>query len=918
MLDVAITRTAPAKGRNMFAKIRAVGAVVCGGLIAMSSEATAGVGNSNPTLAFNLSDLSDWSTAQPYIDLMRYSRSWYGNANGQFAAYSTADLVALNVFDADGWPTYIPEGVSTIETIWAWGGSSAIDPVIAQLRATVYVLEYEGEGTVTVSGDVRILSSEPGRILLQNTAGGNFAVGITSTDPNHTGNYIRNMTLVEQLDEDLLDAGMTFNPEWINLIDDARQIRFMGWQETNYSKAQTVDDIVWSNETNLTSEAALDDMVLLANQIGADPWFCMPHLADDEYVRAFATYVRDNLDPSLVVRVEYSNELWNFAFSQTVYQRDQALAEWGEAAYLDYQAKRAVEVALIWEDVFGDEAESRLINVLGSQAASLGVTKQLLKAAVWLENEPDTYVAPASVFEEVAITSYFGTSTISDATLRADLISRIQADPDAAAEWLYDRMLDPTYQWSIPYSAAIWQQQADLVHSYGLDLVAYEGGQHLLHSFAVSGLTEQDLTTLVSFLSDFIRSEYMGELYQVLWDTWASISDGPMMLLDDVSSVNKFGAWGHYINVLDYTPRAALIEQMNALSQPWWDALGGDQYLQGIVVRGDIIDDILTGTDQEDFMTGDEGDDIFIAGLGNDGINGGTGTDTLWLTGSLTDYTVVVDGEGYLITGPDGVDYIYDIEFLRFSDGTTFDVSAVDTTTGGTGPKLPGSDAVLQPGIMDYSRATSGVYVTALSRWTKIGAELGLTSETAFFAAPITAPALNINGVSVSVNYYSIHSDLTDNNGTTVTGSALTTADLLGDVRTDIHTVIGSNFSDRIFGRAANDKLYGKDGDDILNGGAGDDQLYGGAGNDKLTGGLGNDYLYSGAGEDVFEFSRNCGHDVVTDYGDSDTINFGDFFSGIADPAATASMVNGVLVFNNGISTISIWGLSIYEVDLLV
>ena len=37
----------------------------------------------------------------------------------------------------------------------------------------------------------------------------------------------------------------------------------------------------------------------LANEVGADAWFSMPHQADDAYVAAFAEYVRDHVKRAL-------------------------------------------------------------------------------------------------------------------------------------------------------------------------------------------------------------------------------------------------------------------------------------------------------------------------------------------------------------------------------------------------------------------------------------------------------------------------------------------------------------------------------------------------------------------------------------------------------------------------------------------
>lgn len=44
-----------------------------------------------------------------------------------------------------------------------------------------------------------------------------------------------------------------------------------------------------------------------------------------QYVRNFAVMVRDRLDPSLKVHVEYSNEVWNSMFSQAKYAGEKGL-----------------------------------------------------------------------------------------------------------------------------------------------------------------------------------------------------------------------------------------------------------------------------------------------------------------------------------------------------------------------------------------------------------------------------------------------------------------------------------------------------------------------------------------------------------------------------------------------------------------
>ena len=155
---------------------------------------------------------------------------------------------------------------------------------------------------------------------------------------------------------------------------------------------------------------------------------------------------------------------------------------------------------MIWEEVFGDEADARLVNVLGSQAGNPWVTEQLLEASAWQEMDPDGFVDPSAVFEEVAITNYFGSATVSQEELRSELLEMI-ADPNVdAMAYLAEKLMDPDYQGSVPAMQALWQQTADVAHSYGLGMTAYEGGQHVHHSFAVRDLTEAQLDVLTDFM----------------------------------------------------------------------------------------------------------------------------------------------------------------------------------------------------------------------------------------------------------------------------------------------------------------------------------------------------------------------------------------------------------------------------------
>jgi Ca2+-binding RTX toxin-like protein len=83
-----------------------------------------------------------------------------------------------------------------------------------------------------------------------------------------------------------------------------------------------------------------------------------------------------------------------------------------------------------------------------------------------------------------------------------------------------------------------------------------------------------------------------------------------------------------------------------------------------------------------------------------------------------------------------------------------------------------------------------------------------------------------------------------------------------------------------VIGSSSHDSIIGSKFDDVIVGGNGDDYLYGGEGRDIIDGGRfsdpffvsaqahfdGNDTLTGGAGADIFIFSGDFGHDLVTDF----------------------------------------------------
>ena len=639
--------------------------------LAVPVAATAGTGLTNPSLALDVAGVTDWSTEMPFLDLMKTARPWIGHSSAAWSAMTYEDLLAGGHLDAQGWPKDIPAGLSAVGTVWDWNPK---DTLAATSRKGVYVLTYTGEGTIELGGDAPVLRNRPGRILFRNQSGGSILLSISVTDPRHTGNPVRNIAIVPERYEDLHAAGEVFNPAWLAVVQDMRVLRFMDWMKTNWAIGARwadrphPDDATWA-----ARGVPLEVMVQLANQIGIEPWFAIPAGADDAYIRSFATYVRNHLNPKLQVHVEYSNETWNWVLGQTQWLGAQAKAAWASsdgAAWLDYDAMLATRSAVIWRQVFGAQAAARLDTVLGTQTANPWIASRLLTAPLWQSMDPAGYVAPSTVFTSLAVTTYFGGATMANEPLRTQLLTMLATPGADVSSWLTARLMDPSYDQSIPVIAGWLKSNRDVARQYGLKLLAYEGGQHLLQGFGISGMTEQDQATLTTFLSAYVRSPAMADLYDILWTTWGGLGDGPFMQFTDVDQASKWGAWGLYAALGDHTPRADQLMDLNART-PAWFAAGGPQFQQGVIWLARSTGETVAGTARDDFLIGGAGDDSFVPGTGHDTVSGGAGLDAISLPGVPADYRLVPERTGYRLTGPNLDDFVLGVERFDFAGGSS-------------------------------------------------------------------------------------------------------------------------------------------------------------------------------------------------------------------------------------------------------
>lgn len=124
-------------------------------------------------------------------------------------------------------------------------------------------------------------------------------------------------------------------------------------------------------------------------------WICVPHQSDETYWTNLATLLRDNLHSAIKVYIEYSNEVWNFQFTQASWVRSQANTEVsgyvglgdlnydGSADqyvwYVRLWGRKVRELESVFRAVFGGPAMlSRVRPVLAGQFANTSWTSSQL------------------------------------------------------------------------------------------------------------------------------------------------------------------------------------------------------------------------------------------------------------------------------------------------------------------------------------------------------------------------------------------------------------------------------------------------------------------------------------------------------------------------------------------------------------
>jgi hypothetical protein len=471
----------------------------------------------------NLELLSYWSPQVPFVDVMKSSNEWFSGDVSNWGGGPAPDL------DDHGWVRSLRPGQVVRKLMFRDFGD--------RYPGGRYLVRYKGEGNLNFGFAAKVVSQRRGEMVIEVTPGdAGVYVWIDATNP---ANHLREIEVIMPggiCEGDPFahvasargcggrrylsfadNRSILFYPVFLERLRGYSVLRFMDWMHTNSSPVAA-----WAQRTPLAYStwatgrgAPVEVMLELANQVGAHPWFTLPHQSDESYARSFAQMVRQKLDPALGVYVEHSNEVWNSMFSQYTH-----LSRQSKALGVTLSAQHALRTRSLAAVFKAELGAGRVVAVLGGQAANPWV------AASGLDYLKGRFGAAALGIDAVAIAPYFG-------------VSPTPAEAGQFTAMTLDAFIDHVRSKVFPREAVHMRNHRTLAGKFGLRLLAYEGGQHMVGVGA-----SQDNQALNALFDAFNRDPRIKQLYLEYLAIWKREGGELFVHFNDVSRYTKSGRWG--------------------------------------------------------------------------------------------------------------------------------------------------------------------------------------------------------------------------------------------------------------------------------------------------------------------------------------------------------------------------------------
>lgn len=545
----------------------------------------------------------------PFVDIFRTARP-FKEFNKKFNEENIL-VTANTVFDDNGWPTELDSDLGFIKTKLLQGNlrGSIPDGEYTVIYEGDGTLEFSGNPLVgfavkAPNENKYILNLEFRDFDETNEAEVSEANAINMNIKNITpDSYIKNIRIVmpggtckdannlanpfvyvesqddcpaassyESFTEQLLANRNTiiFNPDYLLFLRNFKTIRMMNLMEASlkdlcndpdncpaeagtWENRATLDDAFWGGNDGETlpedhKGAPIEVVIALANTLNRDIWINIPHVATDDYVRQLASTLFNDLDSSIKVYIEYSNEVWNSGFAAHEYMTAKGLASddnLGEVpeeyantnrdsqyfARLRYHSLRSVEIFDLFSEEFGNDT-TRIIHVLGSFVGDKVLTREMLKSI------------PAGKADAIAIAPYFfgcpsrnicpdAPKTLLEATTVDDVFDVIDQPSSVDV-----KSLESTIQ-SI-------SNHLDEIAAYNLQLVTYEGGQHLVTGVFGNAINESEKPRLRQLFNAANRDPRMVDHYLQLLNAWKDLSNEGTTLFSLYTMPQSYYRFGNF------------------------------------------------------------------------------------------------------------------------------------------------------------------------------------------------------------------------------------------------------------------------------------------------------------------------------------------------------------------------------------
>ncbi|MBD5778497.1 fibronectin type III domain-containing protein [Pelagicoccus sp. NFK12] len=376
----------------------------------------------------------------------------------------------------------------------------------------------------------------------------------------------------------------TFTDEFLNALKPFAALRFMDVQHTNNSNPFQGDPYpnnvtLWQDRVTKDSPSqvlenrglkqpvvAWEYDIEIANEVGADLWLNIPVHAELDYVKKLAILVAygvdmgdadvsgpfseamlaqgvqttEPLDPSLNVYLEHSNEVWNFGFSQYVYNKLAAVEaanngfDWGttneEHMARRRHIKRAYDFGQIFSEVLSEKYGTdvlldkvRPIHAHWASAINFDLPNQWQSAVNWMEA---TYGPVSDYFYAFAIAPYMNDSGASDTATPEELLAVLVGNSDSSAAGMRSTFIDKC------------------LNDWGVAPMVYEGGPDT-GGGSTTNVQNRILMNRLPGMKDAVKRDMI--------DNWFELGGKEFAYFVVAGGASRHGSWGATEDVADPT-----------------------------------------------------------------------------------------------------------------------------------------------------------------------------------------------------------------------------------------------------------------------------------------------------------------------------------------------------------------------------